>query len=153
MSVWHEKFDYRDPGLLERLNGFAENTADQHLGIRLTEIGPDFLRGTVPVDQRTRQPFGLLHGGVSVVLAESLGSIGGNLCVDPDTSYCVGIEISASHLRSAREGLVTGIARPLRLGRTIQNWQIELHDTQDRTTCVSRLTLAVVSRSKSETAS
>lgn len=146
MSIWHPQFDYRDPTLLERLNGFAENTADQHLGIRLTEIGADFLRGTVPVDQRTRQPFGLLHGGVSVVLAESLGSVAANLCVEPGRARCVGLDINANHLRSVREGLVTGTARPFRIGRTTQVWGIELSDEQDRLTCVARLTVAVLAK-------
>lgn len=146
MAIWHPAYGEDASLILEQVGALARNTADQHLGIAITELGEDFLRGTVPVDQRTMQPFGLLHGGVSVVLAESLGSIGGNLCVDPEKSYCVGIEVSASHLRSARSGLVTGTARPLRIGRKTQTWQIELRDQQERLTCMARLTLAVVSR-------
>lgn len=146
MSIWHASYDHTAPALLERLNAMAEQTADAHLGVKITEIGADFLRGSVPVDARTRQPFGLLHGGVSVVLAESLGSMAANLCVDPASSICVGLDISASHLRSVREGVVTGTARPFRIGRSNQVWGIELHDGRDQLTCVARLTVAVLAR-------
>lgn len=129
---------------LEQLEPLSSNNMVEHLGIRLTEIGPDLLRGTMPVDHRTHQPAGLLHGGASVALAETLGSIAANLCVDPDRNVCVGQEISASHLRPVRQGLVTGTARPLHLGRSSQVWQIEIVDERDRLVCVSRLTVAVV---------
>jgi len=117
-----------------------------HLGIVFTEIGNDYLKATMPIDHRTTQPMGLLHGGASVVLAETLGSVGGTLCVDTETHYCVGIEINANHLRAVREGYVTGTARPVHLGRTTQVWQIHIHDGGDRLVAVSRLTLAVISR-------
>ncbi|NNF51779.1 MAG: hotdog fold thioesterase [Gammaproteobacteria bacterium] len=146
MTIWFEKYDYTEPGLLEHLNDLARQTADGHLGIRLTEIGPDFLRGTVPVDERTRQPFGLLHGGVSVVLAESLGSVAANLCVDSATSMCVGLDINANHLRAVREGTVTGTARPFRIGRSTQVWGIELENDKQQLSCVARLTVAVLPR-------
>lgn len=146
MSIWFDHYDHTEPALLEQLNALGRETADSHLGIRLTEIGGDFICGTVPVDQRTRQPFGLLHGGVSVVLAESLGSVAANLCVDPATSMCVGLEINASHLRSVRTGTVTGTARPFRIGRSKQVWAIELEDDKQRLTCVARLTVAVIPR-------
>lgn len=146
MSIWHESIDPAQPAVLEHINRLAEGTADEHLGVRVTEIGDDYLRGTVPVDERTRQPFGLLHGGVSVVLAESLGSIGANLCVDTRKRMCVGLDINANHLRPAREGIVTGTARPFRIGRTTQVWGIELRDEREQLTCVARLTVAVIPR-------
>ncbi|WP_423815759.1 hotdog fold thioesterase [Rhodothermus profundi] len=115
-----------------------------HLGIRFTEIGDDYLVATMPVDHRTQQPFGLLHGGASVALAESMGSVGSHLCIDTARYYCVGLEINANHIRSVRSGLVKGIARPLHLGRRTQVWDIRIYDEQDRLVCISRLTLAVL---------
>ncbi|UNK51147.1 hotdog fold thioesterase [Lysobacter sp. S4-A87] len=115
------------------------------LGIVFTEIGHDFVRGTMPVDERTRQPYGLLHGGASVLLAETLGSSAGNLCVGSD-EVCVGIEINANHLRAAREGVVTGTARPIHIGARTQVWDIRIEDERGRLVCISRLTLAVVPR-------
>lgn len=114
------------------------------LGIRITEVGEDFLRGTMPVDERTRQPFGRLHGGASCVLAEELGSFAANLCMEPGESFGVGLEINANHLRAATSGLVTGTARPLHIGRTTQVWEIRIEDEAARLVCVSRLTVAVV---------
>jgi 1,4-dihydroxy-2-naphthoyl-CoA hydrolase len=115
-----------------------------HLGIELTEIGPDYLRGTMPVDARTRQPFGLLHGGASVSLAETLGSMAANFCIDTAKFYCVGQEINANHLRSARSGHVTGTARPIHLGSRSQVWDIRIEDEAGRLTCISRLTMSVI---------
>jgi uncharacterized protein (TIGR00369 family) len=115
------------------------------LGIVFTEIGPDYLRGTMPVDERTRQPYGLLHGGASVLLAETLGSSAGGLCTPADR-ICVGVEINANHVRAVREGLVTGTARPLHLGSRIQVWEIRIEDEKGRLACISRLTLAVIPR-------
>lgn len=130
---------------LEDLEFLSRNNMVEHLAIRVTELGPDFLRGTMPVDHRTHQPAGLLHGGASVALAETLGSFAANLCVDPSRKACVGQEISASHLRSVREGVVTGTARPKHIGRSSQVWEIEIVDERDRLVCLSRLTVAVVS--------
>ncbi|MDX1549357.1 MAG: hotdog fold thioesterase [Lysobacter spongiicola] len=113
------------------------------LGIRFTEIGPDYLRGTMPVDERTKQPYGLLHGGASVLLAETLGSTAGNLCV-PEGRVCVGLEINANHLRAVRGGSVTGTARPLHVGGRTQVWEIRIEDARGKLACISRLTLAVV---------
>ncbi|MGO1540667.1 MAG: hotdog fold thioesterase [Luteimonas sp.] len=113
------------------------------LGIVFTEIGPDFLRATMPVDARTHQPYGLLHGGASALLAETLGSTAGMLCVDEGRG-CVGIEVNANHLRAVRSGIVTGTARPLHVGRSTQVWEIRIEDAGGRLVCVSRLTLAVV---------
>jgi 1,4-dihydroxy-2-naphthoyl-CoA hydrolase len=115
-----------------------------HIGIELTEFGDDYLRGTMPVEPRTHQPVGLLHGGASVVLAETLGSVAANCVVDPAKFYCVGQEINANHLRSMKSGVITGTARPLHLGSRSQVWGIDLRDEQGRLTCVSRLTIAVI---------
>ncbi|WP_159016851.1 hotdog fold thioesterase [Cognatiluteimonas profundi] len=134
---------FRRATTLEALNALSRDTAMQPLGIVFTEIGPDFLRATMPVDARTRQPYGLLHGGASVLLAETLGSSAGNLCVDAD-SLCVGIEINANHLAAVRDGLVTGTTRPLHVGRTTQVWETRIEDSAGRLVCISRLTLAVV---------
>lgn len=128
---------------LEALNALSRGTAMEPLGIAFTEIGPDYLRGTMPVDARTRQPYGLLHGGASVLLAETLGSTAGGLCVEQGQGV-VGIEINANHLAGVREGLVTGTARPLHVGRSTQVWEIRIEDERGRLACVSRLTLAVV---------
>lgn len=117
-----------------------------HVGMELVEIGPDYLVGRLPVDARTQQPFGLFHGGATVVLAESLGSIGANLVVNPATHYAVGLEVNANHLRSARSGWVTGVAHPVHLGRTTQVWEIKLHDEEDKPIAISRLTMAVLER-------
>ena len=128
---------------LDTLNALSRDTAIETLGIVFTDVGPDHITATMPVDARTRQPYGLLHGGSSVLLAETLGSSAGNLCV-PDDRICVGIEINANHLRAAREGIVTGTARPLHVGRSTQVWDIRIEDEAGRPVCVSRLTLAVV---------
>jgi len=134
------------PGItLDDLNALSRDTAMVPLGIAFTAIGPDWLRGTMPVDARTRQPYGLLHGGASVLLAETLGSTAGGLCVGEDEGV-VGIEINANHLAGVREGTVTGTARPLHVGRSTQVWEIRIEDAHGRLACVSRLTLAVVSR-------
>ena len=119
----------------------------EHVGIVITKLGDDFIEGTMPVDQRTLQPAGILHGGASVVLAETLGSLAANLVVDPAAFYCVGLDINANHIRSVREGIVTGVAKPLHIGSTTQVWQIEISNEAGRLTCISRLTMAVLKRS------
>ena len=136
---------FRGTPSLDALNALSEGTAMQPLGIVFTEIGADFLRATMPVDARTKQPYGLLHGGASVLLAETLGSTAGNLCV-PDDRICVGVEINANHLRAVRDGRVTGTARPLHVGRATHVWEIRIEDARGRLACISRLTLAVVER-------
>lgn len=136
---------FRPGSTVETLNALSAGTAMEPLGIEFTELGPDFLRASMPVDARTRQPYGLLHGGASVLLAETLGSTAGNLCVPPDR-VCVGIEINANHLRGVREGVVTGTARPLHVGGRTQVWEIRIEDDRARLVCISRLTLAVVER-------
>lgn len=136
---------FRRDTSLEQLNALSEGTAMQPLGIVFTEIGPDFLRATMPVDARTRQPYGLLHGGASVLLAETVGSTAGTLCC-ADNELCVGIEINANHLVGVRNGEVTGTARPLHVGGRTQVWEIRIEDDTGRLVCVSRLTLAVIPR-------
>jgi 1,4-dihydroxy-2-naphthoyl-CoA hydrolase len=118
-----------------------------HLGIEFTELGPDFLRGRMPVDDRTRQPYGILHGGASVALAETLGSTGAGLVVDPDKYVVFGQEINANHVRSIRDGFVIGTARPLHLGRRSHVWEIRIADEQDRLVCISRITMFVMEKS------
>lgn len=128
---------------LEDLNASSAGTAMQALGIVFTELGADYLCATMPVDARTRQPYGLLHGGASVLLAETLGSTGGNLCVEAGQGV-VGIKINANHLRGVRDGVVTGTARALHVGRSTQVWEIRIADAGERLVCLSRLTLAVI---------
>ncbi len=140
MNIW--KVDKN----LAAINDWGKGTMVEYLEIVFTEKGEDFLMATMPVDHRTRQPMGLLHGGASVVLAETIGSTAANLCVDPETRYCVGLEINANHIRSVREGVVTGTARPVHLGGRIQVWEIRICDEKDRLVCISRLTMAVMSR-------
>ena len=137
MPIWKKPID------LNQLNALNENTVSRHLGIEITELGDDFLRGRVPVDHRTKQPFGLLHGGVSVVLAETLGSVAGYLCTEGEQKV-VGLEVNANHIRSVRSGRVRGVCRALHAGSRHQVWQIDILDEQDRLCCSSRLTTAVV---------
>ncbi|MGN6512246.1 MAG: hotdog fold thioesterase [Lysobacteraceae bacterium] len=136
---------FRRAATLAELNALSAGTAMEPLEIVFSELGPDFLRATMPVDARTRQPYGLLHGGASVLLAETLGSTAGGLCVDEDEGV-VGIEINANHLAAVRDGRVTGTARPLHVGRSTQVWEIRIEDEAGRLACVSRLTLAVIRR-------
>ncbi len=136
---------FRPGTTIDALNALSRGTAMEPLGIRFTELGPDWLRATMPVDARTRQPYGLLHGGASVLLAETLGSTAGGLCVAEDQGV-VGIEINANHLRAVREGHVVGTARPLHVGARTQVWEIRIEDEAGRLVCVSRLTLAVIAR-------
>lgn len=130
---------------LEALNRLSRETAIAAVGIVFTEVGADFLRARMPVDGRTRQPYGLLHGGASALLAETLGSSAGMLCVDEDQAV-VGLEINANHMRAVRDGEVIGTARPLHLGRSTQVWEIRIETPAGRLVCISRLTLAVVAR-------
>jgi 1,4-dihydroxy-2-naphthoyl-CoA hydrolase len=143
MSIWFKPFS------LDHVQLAFHNAADlaAHLDIRITEVGPDYLRGTMPVDDRTRQPFGLLHGGASVALAETLGSVASNYCVDTSRFYCVGQEINANHLRAVRSGRVTGTARAIHLGGRSHVWDIRIEDEAGRMTCISRLTMSVLEAS------
>lgn len=132
----------------QRLNETSQGTMLEHLGIVFTEVGDDYAEATMPVDDRTVQPFGLLHGGASVSLSESLGSMAANLCIEEPSRYAgVGIEINANHLRSvAHGGRVIGRATPVRIGRRIQVWNIDIRDLDERLVCTSRLTVAIVER-------
>ena len=131
---------------LEELNSGNAGTMVEYLGIEFTEISDDFIRGTMPVEGRTRQPYGLLHGGASVALAETLGSTGATMCVDATQYQCVGQEINANHVRPARTGLVTGTARPVHLGGRTQVWIIDIVNEAGKLVCTSRLTMAVIRR-------
>ncbi|MGK7397208.1 MAG: hotdog fold thioesterase [Candidatus Cyclobacteriaceae bacterium M3_2C_046] len=131
---------------VDKLNQFRQGTISEHLGIEYTEIGPDFLKGRMPVDHRTIQPFRLLHGGASLVMAEELGSMAANLAVDATKKMCVGLEINANHLKSARQGYVYGTARPLHLGQKTQVWEIRIENERSQLTCISRLTMAVLDK-------
>jgi 1,4-dihydroxy-2-naphthoyl-CoA hydrolase len=140
LSIW------RVQATPEQLVEHAHNTLAAHLGIRVTEVGPDYLRATMPVNAHTHQPMGILHGGASVALAETVGSVAANLCVDIEKSVCVGQEINANHVRSVASGLVTATARPYHIGGRSQVWGIEIRDEHDKLVCVSRITMAVVDR-------
>jgi 1,4-dihydroxy-2-naphthoyl-CoA hydrolase len=129
---------------LKRINDSIQNTMTSTIGIEITDIGDDFICGKMPVDERTTQPFGLLHGGASAALAETLGSIGGGIKVYSNNETVVGIEINANHLKSVRVGWVYGKATPIRIGKKIQVWNIEITNEDDDLICVSRLTLAVI---------
>lgn len=132
---------------LPQLNAMNAQTLGANLGIEFTEIGEEHLLATMPVDHRTVQPFRLLHGGASVALAETLGSVASTLCIeDFDRKMAVGLEINANHLRAATSGFVTGKVTPIRVGRTVHVWNIEIRDEKDRLVCVSRLTVAIVDR-------
>ncbi len=138
-SIWKTRAS------VELMNQMVKGTAMEALGIEFTELGDDFLRGTMPVDDRTVQPARILHGGASVLLAESLGSQASYLCVDPSTHRCVGLEINANHVRAARAGKVVGTARPLHLGRTTHLWEVRIETEDGKLVCISRLTMAILS--------
>ena len=140
MSIWFQSYT------LEGVQKRGIGTMVEHIGIVITEVGDNFLSGTMPVDHRTVQPMGFLHGGASVALAETLGSIAANLVIDPQKQYCVGLDINAHHIRSVRLGLVKGTARPVHLGSSTQVWSIEIKSEEDQLVCISRLTMAVLNR-------
>lgn len=139
---------WKTPTTPERINALAAGSMGAHLGLTVTEIGPDYLTGTLPVDHRTQQPFGRLHGGANVVLAEELGSVAANLTLDPAEAFAVGMEVNANHLRGVMGGVVTGTARPVHIGRSSQVWEIRIVDDRGQLACISRLTVAVVSRTR-----
>jgi 1,4-dihydroxy-2-naphthoyl-CoA hydrolase len=137
MAIWKSKFSFED------IESRSKNTLSAHLGIRVTEIGDDYVKATMPVNDRTRQPLGLLHGGASVALAESVGSLGARMTLEPGFA-CVGMEINANHIRSVRQGIVTGIAKPIHRGLSTQIWDVRIYDEDDNIVCVSRLTMAII---------
>lgn len=138
--IWFKEYGLAD------INALGRNTMLEHLNIRFTEIGENSITATMPVDHRTVQPDGILHGGASAVLAETLGSVAANLCVDPDKYWCVGLEINANHIRPVRSGTVEGTAVPIHLGRKTQVWEIRIQNENKKLVCVSRLTLSVLER-------
>jgi 1,4-dihydroxy-2-naphthoyl-CoA hydrolase len=140
MTIWFEKYE------LEMLNGLRNANMAGHLGIEFLEIGDDYLKARMPVDERTKQAFGILHGGASCVLSETLGSVAAWMCIDPTKKRAVGIEINANHLRSATEGFVTGICKPVKTGRTLHVWNTEIFDDAGKMTCTSRLTCAILDK-------
>lgn len=141
MSIWFKKdLTIGDFTLL------SKDTMGEFIGIEWTELGENFLKAKMPVDIRTKQPYGLLHGGASCALAETIGSVASAMVVDHSKCYCVGLEINANHIRSAKEGFVIGTASPLHLGASTHVWDIKIHDERDKLICVSRLTVAVIPR-------
>jgi len=128
----------------ENLNERPKNHLGGLLDIRFTEVGKDFLTATMPVDERTHQPAGILHGGASVVLAETLGSIASYMCIDPERFQAVGLEINANHLRPVKSGRVTGICKPLHKGAKTHVWEIKIYDERGKMNCISRLTVAII---------
>ena len=138
MSIWFDNYTVEDI--------VTKDTMVEHLGIEVTELGDDYVVGTMPVDKRTKQPFGILHGGASVALAETLASYGGYLTIDPEKYHVVGVEINANHLKVARSGIVTGNCSPIQRGRSTQVWQTEITNEDNELVCVSRITLMVLDK-------
>ena len=138
MRIWKQDID------IKSLNGWSANTLMEAIGIQITAMGDDWLQGTMPVDRRTHQPYGLLHGGASVALAETLGSTAAMLTLDAAKERAVGLDINANHVRGVLSGTVRGTARPLHLGRSTQVWEIRIEDENGKLVCISRLTMAVV---------
>lgn len=143
MHIWYNK-----QITIPDFESWSKNTLAEHLSIQFTELGDDYLKATMPVDHRTRQPYGLLHGGASVALAETLGSVCSALVVNNEKFMCVGIEINANHIRSARSGLVTGICKPIHIGGSTHVWDIRINDAHNKLLCVGRLTVAILKKTK-----
>jgi len=139
MAIWFKK----DLSIAD-LAPLGKDTMAEHIGIEWVEAGEDFLSARMPVDKRTLQPYGLLHGGASVALAETLGSVAAAMVIDPKKFYCVGLEINANHVRSARDGYVTGVAKPIHIGGTTHVWDIKIYDEREKLVCVSRITVAIL---------
>lgn len=131
---------------VEKLKPLGPNTMAAHIGIEWIEVGQNFIKAKMPVDHRTNQPYGLLHGGASCVLAETLGSVASAMVIDHSKFYCVGIEINANHVRGVKAGHVTGVVLPLHLGNTTHVWDIKIYDEKEKLVCVSRLTVAILTR-------
>ncbi len=140
--IWHKPVD------LKLLNDYHKNTMQQFLGIEFTEVGDDYIKATMPVNERTKQPHGLLHGGANVVLAESLGSIASVLCLNLEEKNCVGLEINANHIRAVKSGFVHGITRPVHIGRSTMIWEIKIYDDAGKLSCISRITNAILDKKK-----
>ena len=140
MAIWHNSLN------LQSINKFNQNTLMENLDIQVTDYTDISLIGTMPVNSKVHQPFGVLHGGASCVLAESLGSIASNLCLDQSKHYAVGLEINANHVRPTRSGLVKGVATNVHLGRKTHIWDIKIYDEADKLVCISRLTMAIMDK-------
>ena len=139
-SIWYRT---PDPALIDAM---SKGTIDEHLGIKITQVGDDYLSGTMPADKRTFQPYGIVHGGANVVLAETLGSIAGAHVIDTNSLLCLGQEVSATHLRPVSSGMVTGTARPIHLGKRSHVWEIRLENDQGKLSCIANLILAIVAK-------
>ena len=144
MTIWFDK-----NVSLESLKTFGKGTMTEHLGVEWVEIGRDFFKAKMPVDHRTIQPYGLLHGGASCVLAETIGSVASHLVIDPSEFYCVGIEINANHIRSVKEGFVYGTCSPLHIGSSTHVWDIRITNEEEKLICISRLTVAIMKKKAS----
>ena len=131
---------------VEQLNRFSNNTLAENLGIEITQVGEDYIEAKMPVDRITHQPYGLLHGGASVALAETLGSLAAHCTLDDQNKYCVGLEINANHLKSVKNGYVTATARPLHVGQRTHVWEIKIINEQKELVCVSRITMAIIDK-------
>jgi 1,4-dihydroxy-2-naphthoyl-CoA hydrolase len=142
MKIWHKDID------IAEANARGQDTMIAWLGIVITEIGEDFMIASMPIDHRTKQPVGIMHGGASCVLAESVGSTAANYCVDSEMLYCVGLDINTNHIRSIREGVVFGTAKPFHIGKTTQVWSIEIRNEQKQLISVNRLTMAVLEKQR-----
>lgn len=142
MGIW------KNDVTANKLNALVKNCIEEHLDIKIVEIGSDYISATMPVDGRTRQPFGILHGGASVVLAETLGSLATTLCLNQEKQYGVGIEVNANHLRQVRDGFVKGTSRPIHLGRKIHVWEIKICDDREKLVSICRLTVAILDKEK-----
>ncbi len=140
MKIWHGDIN------VQSVNDRGKNTMSEHLGIEFTEVGEDFLTARMPVDHRTKQPAGIMHGGASCVLAETIGSTAANCCVDREKFYCVGLDINTNHIRPMREGYVIGTAKPFHIGKTTQVWGIEIINEEDQLVSITRLTMAVLKK-------
>ena len=141
MSIWYNK-----ELTIAHFDGWRNNTLSEHLDMQFTELGDNYLKATMPVDHRTHQPYGLLHGGASVALAETLGSVCSALVIDSEKFICVGIEINANHIRGIKSGIVTGTCSPIHIGGSTHVWDIRIHDEQHKLICISRLTVAILKK-------
>ena len=144
MSIWFNK-----SLSVDSLKSFGINTMVKHLGMDWVAIGNDYIKMSMPIDERTKQPYGLLHGGASCALAETVGSIASQCVIDPDKFICVGIEINANHVRSARQGYVNATCTPLHIGASTHIWDIKIHDEREKLVCISRLTVAILKKPQS----
>jgi 1,4-dihydroxy-2-naphthoyl-CoA hydrolase len=141
MSIW-----FKQDIKIDDIIPISKDTMGEYIGIEWLEVGEDFMKAKMPVDHRTQQPYGLLHGGASCTLAETIGSVASAMVIDHTKCICVGLEINANHIKSARQGFVTGIAKPLHLGATTHVWDIRIYDEKEQLVCVSRLTVAILAK-------